>query len=84
MWCPPSSSVVVPVLFPLMVTGLAAQQRTCDLVDSRQIRSITQSGERVSHVSHPRFQCTDGTRIEADSSVTFEANSFTATCSGYI
>jgi lipopolysaccharide export system protein LptA len=31
----------------------------------------------VSFVSLPRFECTDGTRIEADSSVTYEASSFT-------
>jgi lipopolysaccharide export system protein LptA len=31
----------------------------------------------VIYVSTPRFECPDGTRIEADSSVTFEATSFT-------
>ena len=35
------------------------------------------SNARVSYVSAPRFECTDGTSIEADSSVTFEATSFT-------
>ena len=68
---------VAPVLFLLAVTNLAAQNRTCDLIDSRLVSSVTQGGGRVSHVSLPRFLCTDGTRIEADSSVTFEANSFT-------
>ena len=68
---------VAPILFLSAVTDVAAQDRTCDLADSDQVNSITQSGGRVSHVSRPRFYCTDGTRIEADSSVTFEANSFT-------
>ena len=68
---------VAPVLFLLAVTNLAAQNRTCDLIDSRLVSSVTETGGRVSHVSLPRFLCTDGTSIEADSSVTFEANSFT-------
>ena len=68
---------VAHVLFLLAVTNLAAQNRTCDLIDSRLVSSVTERGGRVSHVSLPRFLCTDGTRIEADSSVTFEANSFT-------
>ena len=74
---PPLFLGVAPVLFLLAVTNLAAQNRTCDLIDSRLVSSVTQGGGRVSHVSLPRFLCTDGTRIEADSSVTFEANSFT-------
>ena len=68
---------VAHVLFLLAVTNLAAQNRTCDLIDSRLVSSVTERRGRVSHVSLPRFLCTDGTRIEADSSVTFEANSFT-------
>ncbi len=68
---------VAHVLFLLAATNLAAQNRTCDLIDSRLVNSVTERGGRVSHVSLPRFLCTDGTRIEADSSVTFEANSFT-------
>ena len=39
--------------------------------------SSQSSNARVSYVSAPRFECTDGTSIEADSSVTFEATSFT-------
>ena len=72
-----SSLGVIPVLCLSGVTALVAQDRTCDLIDSDQVNSVTQSGGRVSHVARPRFLCTDGTRIEADSSVTFEANSFT-------
>ena len=68
---------ILPVVFLWGVTAVVAQDRTCDLIDSRQVNSITQTGGRVSHVTRPRFLCTDGTRIEADSSVTFEANSFT-------
>ncbi len=77
MRCPLSFLGVTPVLFLLAVTNLPAQNRTCDLIDSRLVSSVTERGGRVSHVSLPRFLCTDGTRIEADSSVTFEANSFT-------
>ena len=69
-----SSSVALPALLSQLVAGLAAQQRTCDLVESRQARAITQPDGRVNHVSQPRFQCSDGARIEADSSVTFEAS----------
>ena len=68
-----SPSVVLPALLSQWVAGLAAQERTCDLVESRQARTITQPDGRVNHVSQPRFQCSDGARIEADSSVTFEA-----------
>ncbi len=68
---------VLAVLFFSVGTDVTAQDRTCDLIDSRQVNSVTQTGGRVSHVALPRFLCTDGTRIEADSSVTFEANSFT-------
>ena len=73
----PSSVGVAVVWCLLAVTDLAGQARTCDLIDSQQVNSVTQGGGRVSHVTRPRFLCTDGTRIEADSSVTFESNSFT-------
>ena len=54
----------------------AAGQASCDLTSSRQVVSNETNRARVSYVSAPRFECTDGTRIEADSSVTFEATSF--------
>jgi hypothetical protein len=54
----------------------ASAQRTCDLSRSRQVTSTQGGGGRVSYVSRPLFECTDGTLIEADSSVTFEATSF--------
>ena len=73
----PSSLGVATVLSLVLAAELVSQDRTCDLVDSQQVNSVTQSGGRVSHVARPRFLCTDGTRIEADSSVTFESNSFT-------
>ena len=57
------------------VTDVAGQ-RICDLASSRQARSTQTNDSRVNYVSVPRFMCTDGTRIEADSSVTFEATSF--------
>ena len=69
-----SSSVALPAILSQLVAGLAAQERTCDLVESRQARAITQPDGRVNHVSQPRFRCSDGARIEADSSVTFEAS----------
>jgi hypothetical protein len=63
----------------LLFAGMeaAGQQSTCDLESSLRVRSTQTNQERVSYVSVPRFECTDGTRIEADSSVTFEATSFT-------
>jgi hypothetical protein len=73
----PSSLGVATVLLLMSATDLVSQDRTCDLIDSQQVNSVTQGGGRVSHVARPRFLCTDGTRIEADSSVTFESNSFT-------
>ena len=57
------------------VTELAGQ-RSCDLTSSRQLVSNQTNDARVSYISAPRFECTDGTRIQADSSVTFEATSF--------
>ncbi len=54
----------------------ASAQRTCDLSRSRQVTSTQSGDDRVSYVSRPRFECTDGTLIEADSSVTFAATSF--------
>jgi hypothetical protein len=77
MECLPSSLGVATVLFLMSATDLVSQDRTCDLIASQQVNSVTQGGGRVSHVARPRFLCTDGTRIEADSSVTFENNSFT-------
>lgn len=58
-------------------TGAAGQQSSCDLISSLRVVSNRTNNARVSYVSAPRFECTDGTRIEADSSVTFEATSFT-------
>ena len=58
-------------------TEAAGQQASCDLRSSRRVVSNQTSNARVSYVSAPRFECTDGTRIEADSSITFEATSFT-------
>ena len=55
----------------------AAAQRSCDLVRSRGLVSNQTNQARVSYVSGPRFECDDGTRIEADSSVVFEATAFT-------
>ena len=57
------------------VTELTGQ-RTCDLTSSRQLVSNQTNDARVSYISAPLFECTDGTRIQADSSVTFEATSF--------
>ena len=54
----------------------ASAQRPCDLSSSRQVTSTQGGGGRVSYVSRPLFECTDGTFIQADSSVTFEATSF--------
>ena len=58
-------------------TEAAGQAPSCDLRASRRIVSNQTNNARVSYVSAPRFECTDGTSIEADSSVTFEATSFT-------
>ncbi len=58
-------------------TEAAGQGSSCDLRNSRRVVSNQTNGARVSYVSAPRFECTDGTRIEADSSITFEATSFT-------
>ena len=54
----------------------ATGQRSCDLTSSRRAVLTLTNETRVNYVSAPRFACTDGTRIEADSSVTFEATSF--------
>jgi len=61
--------------FLFVVTELAGQ-RTCDLTSSRQFVSDQTNDARVNYISAPRIECTDGTRIQADSSVTFEATSF--------
>ena len=51
----------------------ATGQRSCDLTSSRRAVLTQMNDTWVNYVSAPRFVCTDGTRIEADSSVTFEA-----------
>jgi lipopolysaccharide export system protein LptA len=58
-------------------TEAAGQQSFCDLQSSRRVVSTERNQARVTYVSTPRFECPDGTRIEADSSVIFEATSFT-------
>ena len=58
-------------------TEVAGQQSSCDLESSRRVVSTQTNRARVTYVSTPRFECPDGTRIEADSSVTFEATAFT-------
>lgn len=65
--------VGLAVLFA--VTDVAGQ-RSCNLASSRQVVSNQTNDARVSYISAPRIACTDGVRIEADSSVTFEATSF--------
>ncbi len=64
----------------LRVTELAGQeraaQRSCDLTSSLQLVSNQTNDARVSYISAPRFECTDGTRMQADSSVHFEATAF--------
>ncbi len=57
------------------VTELTGQ-RICDLTSSRGLVSILTNDAYVSYISAPRFECDDGTRIQADSSITFEATSF--------
>ncbi len=63
----------------VLFTGMeaAGQEASCDLSSSRRVVSTQTNQARVSYVTSPRFDCTDGTGIEADSSVTFEATSFT-------
>ena len=58
-------------------TEAAGLQSSCDLASSRRVVSNQTNNARVSYFSAPRFECNDGMRIEADSSVTFEATSFT-------
>ncbi|MFP3947631.1 MAG: hypothetical protein ACLFWG_02785 [Longimicrobiales bacterium] len=72
--------IVAPGLF---VPSLHAQQTRagragCDLVRSQRLNSIvTQGEERVTYISGPLvFQCEDGTRIQADSVVDFQATRF--------
>ena len=55
----------------------AAGQQSCELTSSRRVVSNQTNDSRVSYFSVPRFECDDGMRIEADSSVTFQATSFT-------
>ena len=68
---------VAPICVLSVIADLTAQNQTCDLIDSRRVHSITREDRRIIHVSSPRFFCTDGIHIEADSSITFEATSFT-------
>ena len=72
-------SLVALALF-LAVTELTGQeragQRSCDLTSSLQLVSNQTNNARVSYISAPRFECTDGTRMQADSSVHFEATAF--------
>lgn len=58
-------------------TEVAGQRSSCDLRDSRRVVSNQSNNARVTYVSGPRWECNDGSRIEADSSVTFESTSFT-------
>ena len=58
-------------------TGAARQQSSCDLESSSRVVSTQTNQVRVTTVATPRFECPDGTRIEADRSVTFEATAFT-------
>ena len=58
-------------------TGAAGQQSSCDLESSSRVVSTQTNQVRVTTVATPRFECPDGTRIEADRSVTFEATAFT-------
>ena len=77
MWRPLLLIGVAPISVLSATLDLTAQNHTCDLLDSRRVNSITREDRRISHVSSPRFFCTDGTQIKADSSITFEATSFT-------
>jgi len=75
-----SRALCLPLVsLALLFTGreVAGQQSSCDLESSSGVRSAPMNQVRVIYVSTPRFQCNDGTRIEADSSVTFEATAFT-------
>ena len=57
------------------VTELAGQ-RICDLTSSLGLVLRGPIDERVSYISVPRIECDDGTTMRADSSVHFEATSF--------
>ncbi|HIF08073.1 MAG TPA: hypothetical protein EYQ64_14385 [Gemmatimonadetes bacterium] len=61
----------------LLAVADASAQRSCDLISSSQVFYVQRDDARVNYVSLPRLQCDDGTYMEADSSVTFEATSFT-------
>ena len=54
----------------------SAGQRSCNLTSSHTWESVLRNDAYVSYISAPRFACDDGTSIEADSSVHFEASSF--------
>ncbi len=68
---------LVGLAFLFAVTGLAGQ-RLCDITSSDRIVIVSnqRNDGRVSYVTAPRFECDDGTSIQADSSVHFEATSF--------
>jgi len=51
-------------------------QRICDLTNFRELQSVQTNDGRVTYISIPRFECDDGTRMQADSSVHFEATAF--------
>ena len=59
----------------LAVTELAGQ-RSCDLASSLRLLSTQSNDAYVSYITAPRFECDDGTRMQADSSVHFEATAF--------
>ncbi len=74
-----SRALRLPLLgLALLFAGTeVAGQLSCELTSSRRVVSNRTNDARVSYFSAPRFECDDGMRIEADSSVTFEATSFT-------
>ncbi len=73
------------VLLASAAPGVGAQEGPvaggpdrCELVDSRAVRSIAAGGgSRITYVGLPRIRCRDGTRLEADSAVVFEATRLT-------
>jgi hypothetical protein len=68
---------LLPLGLALLFTATdAVGQRSCDLVTSDGLVSNQTNQARVTYVSGPRFECADGTSIQADSSVIFEATAF--------
>ncbi len=65
------------------VTELAGQ-RICDLTSSLGLVLRGPIDERVSYISVPRIECDDGTTMRADSSVHFEATSFSQLFGGVV